>query len=367
MKAALISLGSVSSQMTSKAMKKYFDEVDDIDLRHVEVILSAKGMEVLYKGKPIKEDYDCIYAKGSFRYAILLRAITTAMQDKSYMPIKPKSFTLGHDKLLTHFKLQEGKIPMPKTYVSPTPSAAKELLEKINYPVIMKFPQGTQGKGVMYADSFAAASSILDALTALNQPFLIQEYVETSGMDIRAIVVGGKVAASMRRKAIEGEKRANIHAGATGEPVELDNYTKKVAVRSAEILGSEICAVDILESVKGPMVIELNLSPGLQGITEVTKIDIADKIASFLYSQAVKFKEERKKETKNEVFNELGISEAGCKEILTNLDFRANRILLPDLITQIAKLNETNEVSIKAKEGKISIERLGNGKTNNSK
>lgn len=357
MKAAIISLGSVSSQMTLKAMQKYFEEVDDLNLKDIEVNLSSEGVEVLYKGKPLEKEYACIYAKGSFRYAPLLRALTTALHEKTYMPVQPKAFTLGHDKLLTHLKLQQGKIPMPKTYLSSTPAAAKELLEKINYPVIMKFPQGTQGKGVMFADSYPAANSMLDALTALKQPFLIQEYVETSGADIRTIVVGDKVAAAMRRKAESGEKRANIHAGGTGEPVELDNYTKKIAVKAAQVIEAEICAVDILESAKGPLVIELNLSPGLQGITEATKMDVADKIAKFLHNKAQSFTEERKKESKGEVFKELGIEETG-KEIISNLDFRGNRILLPEVVTGISKLDEKHEVSIKAKDGKISIEKM---------
>ena len=87
----------------------------------------------------------------------------------------------------------------------------------MKYPIVLKFPHGTQGKGVMFAESFAAASSMLDALIALKQPFLIQEYIETGGVDVRAFVVGDKVVASMKRKAVRGEMRANIHAGGTGE------------------------------------------------------------------------------------------------------------------------------------------------------
>ena len=95
----------------------------------------------------------------------------------------------------------------------------KELLTKVNYPIVMKFPEGTQGKGVMFADSISSASSMLDALGALRQPFIIQEYVETGGRDIRALVVGDKVIAAMCRQAQRDEKRANIHAGGSGEYV----------------------------------------------------------------------------------------------------------------------------------------------------
>ncbi|MCK4522161.1 MAG: ATP-grasp domain-containing protein, partial [Nanoarchaeota archaeon] len=207
MKSAVISLGSVSSKWIVKAMSKYFDSVDDIDIRDIEINISAEKLNVLYKGKQLN-DYDCIYAKGSFRYQPILRAITTALYDTTYMPIKAPAFTVGHDKVLTQLDIQKNKIPMPKTYLSSSAQAAKKILEKMNYPIVMKFPSGTQGKGVMFADSYSSASSMLDALSALRQPFLIQEYVETGGVDTRAIVIGDKVVASMKRESTQGEKRA---------------------------------------------------------------------------------------------------------------------------------------------------------------
>jgi len=212
MRAALISLGSKSSEWTAEAMRKHFDEVDELDLKDMEINISGKKSEVLYQGKPII-NYDCIFAKGSFRYAPLLRSLTSLLKNKCYMPLSASSFTIGHDKLLTQLRLQKHNIPMPKTYLAATTYAAKQILEKVNYPIIMKFPQGTQGKGVLVADSYASASSMLDALTALNQPFLIQEFVDTGGTDVRAIVVGDKVVAAMKRKADIKEARANIHAG----------------------------------------------------------------------------------------------------------------------------------------------------------
>src|SRR3989338_7609429 len=247
MKAAILSLGSKSSLWVFEAMKKYFDEVENVNIKDVEVMLGGKDISVLNNGKPLKR-YDCLYAKGSFRYTALLRSITTAFYDNSYMPIKPNAFTIGQDKLLTYLALQYHKIPMPDTYVVPSVAAAKKILEQVNYPIIIKFPHGTQGKGVMFAESFAAASYMLDAIDTLRQPFLIQQYIETEGSDIRAIVIGDKVAASMRRKAVVGEKRDNIHAGGKGEPIILDEHTKKIAVNAAKSIGAEICAVDILET-----------------------------------------------------------------------------------------------------------------------
>jgi len=358
MKAALISLGSVSSRMTLEAMKNYFEVVDDIDIRSIEVDLDVGKLDILYKGKPI-DKYDCVFAKGSFRYAQLLRSVTMALYDTTYMPIKAEAFTIGHNKLLTHLALQVYKIPMPKTYLASSPAAAKKVLEKINYPIIMKFPSGTGGKGVMYAEGFAAASSLLDALETLKQPFLIQEYVETEGTDIRAIIVGDKVVAAMKRKAEKGETRANIHAGGKGEPIELDYYAKKIAVTAAQSIGAEVCGVDLLEGTKGPLVIELNVSPGLQGITKATKINVADKIAKYLYKKTKELSESGKEKTASKIFEDLGIKgpEKATQQIISNLDFRSNRILLPEVITNIAKLNEKDEVVIKANKGKIFIEK----------
>ncbi len=344
-KAAVISQQSGSSKMTVEAMQKYFDVVDDLNIKHIEVNLGSQIPEILYKGKPLQE-YDCLYVKGSFRYAVLSRAISALLIDKCFLPLSPSAFTNGHDKVITHLKLQHSNVAMPKTYLTSSPDAAKEILDKVNYPIVMKFPQGTQGKGVMLADSKASASSMMDALGALKQPFLIQEYVDTGGVDIRALVVGNEVVAGMKRQAKQGEQRANIHAGGIGEKVELDEETKKIAVEAANALGASICGVDILESAKGSVVIEVNVSPGLQGITEVTKIDVADKIAKYLFDSTKEAKEANKKVHEKDLFKKLGISHQS--EVITNLDFRGKRILLPELVTEITKFGEDEEVSIKA-------------------
>jgi|FLOH01.1.fsa_nt_gi ribosomal protein S6--L-glutamate ligase len=354
MKAGIISLGSKSSKKTAETMKKYFDQVDEINLKNIEINFSGKKSEVLYNGEPLDE-YDCIIAKGSFRYAPLLRSLTTLLKDKTYLPIEPDAFTLGHDKLLTHLKLQQHNIPMPRTYLNATVEGAKKLLERVNYPIIMKFPQGTQGKGIMFADSYASASSVLDALSALRQPFIVQEFIDTGGTDIRAIVVGDKVVASMKRKANIKEVRANIHAGGIGESIELDSYTKKIAVDAAKSIGAHICGVDLLETIKGPVVIEVNVSPGLT-ISELTGIDVADKIAKYLYKQTLEMKNEKKSSGTAKMMNEFEADRS--KEIISTLDFRGTRILLPEVITKISGLNEIDNVEIKAEKNKITLKKF---------
>lgn len=362
LKAAIISLGSVSSKWTSKAMKNYFRVVDDINIKDIEVNLGAKNPHVLYQGK-LLEEYDCIFIKGSFRYAALSRSITSIINKKAYMPIAAEAFTIVHDKLLTQLSLEQSEIPMPKTYLAATTEAAKKVLENINYPIIMKFPQGTQGKGVMFAESFPTASSMLDALTALKQPFLIQEYVETGGADLRLIVVGDKVVAAMERKAKEGEKRSNIHAGGKGEAVHADAHTKKIAVEAAKAVGAEICGVDILDGPKGPMVIEINISPGLQGITESTGIDIADKIAKHIHAKTKDFSEKKKGTAAKEIMQELSSVGQG-KEVITSLDFRGERILLPAYVTKETRFSEKDELLFRIEKGKLNIQKfqVGNEK-----
>jgi len=360
MNAALISLGSVSSKWTAEAMKEVFDSVDTLDIRKVEINIGAKkDASLLYEGKPIG-NYDCIYAKGSFRYASLLRAVTGFMQDTTYMPIKDNAFTLAHNKLLTHLVLSKADIPMPITYLTPTPKAAKKLLERVNYPIVMKFPEGTQGRGVMFADSFSSASSLLDALESLNQPFIIQEYVETGSTDIRAIVVGDKVVASMQRIAVHGEKRANIHAGGMGEAVELDTHTKKMAVSAAHAIGTEICGVDILHGIKGPTVVELNLSPGLQGIKSATGKNVAKYIAKHLANGTSKFKGQDDTSKQSEIFKDLGLEEgkASTKEIVASLNMRGDRLILPGIASKLSGLDDSGDVILKISRNKLVIEKV---------
>tara|TARA_Y100000031_G_scaffold45718_2_gene52290 strand:+ start:338 stop:1453 length:1116 start_codon:yes stop_codon:yes gene_type:complete len=358
-KAAVISLGSKSSKWTVEEMEKYFETVDHLNIKQIEVNLGDKE-PILYEGEPIKK-YDCIYAKGSFRYNNLLRAITSVLNKETYLPLSPFSFTVGHDKVLTHLDLQRYNIPTPKTYLTATPEAAKQTLEKINYPIIMKLPSGTHGKGVMFADSLPSATSMLDTLAALKQPFLIQEFIDTDGSDIRAIVVGDKVVAGMKRKAIKGEKRANIHAGGTGESITPDYQTCKIAVEAAKALGMDVCAVDILESIKGPLVLELNLSPGLQGITKASGINVANEIARFLFRKTKEFKAGKKpKVSAKQILDDMDFSAVknGKKELITSIDLRGKRMLLPEVITDMTGFDDKMDLIIHAEKDKLEIKKF---------
>ena len=180
-------------------------------------------------------------------------------------------------------------------------------------------------------------------------------------MDTRAFVIGDEVIASIKRKAVKGEERSNLHAGGEGKPCRLDSYTKKIAVSTAKTIGAEICAVDMLESAKGPLVIEANVSPGLQGITKSTGINAADKIAKFLYEKTKIFLESGKKTTTSKMFEEIGIAAAKShgQQIITSLDFRGDRILLPKIVSGITKFSEKDEVVIKVDKGEVVIKKSG--------
>ena len=309
LEAALISMRSESSRKTVRAMRKYFTKVDDLDIRKIDIRISGNDSEIMYNGAPMKR-YDCIYAKGSYRFAELLKTLTSLLEKNCYMPLSADSFTIAHDKLLTHLELQKAGIPMPNTYITPSVDAAKAVLrsKEIPYPVMMKFPKGTGGKGVMFAESYESASSILDALHTLRQPFILQEYIDTKKIDYRVIVAGGKAIASMKRVAAADEARANYHSGGKGEKISIDAATEKLAVKVAKTIKAEICAVDILPSRRGPLVVEANVSPGIKLISQTTGIDLADKIAQYLYERAYGIRLAELEEERHKVVGTLDYS-----------------------------------------------------------
>src|SRR3989344_1963514 len=354
MRLAIIRLNSGSSKMVADKAKQFFDKVDMLDIRNMQVTVNGKGVSLIHEGKEL-EEYDCVYVKGSFKYALLARGITKALQGKCYLPLMPESFTIGHDKFLTLLSLQSHKIDMPTTYLAGTTKAAKKIVENIHYPAILKIPSGTHGKGVMFADSSESAKSILDTLEVFKQPYIIQEFIESGATDLRALVVGDRVLGSMKRRAVKGELRANIHMGATGENYIMDYDTKRLAVKSGKAIGADICAVDILQSGNRSVVIEVNVSPGIQGLTAATKKDIALGIAEFLYEKTKEFKKNSGNAAYHGVLKELSINTE--KEVITNLDIRAGVIRLPPVIAKAAELTEDDDVVIKVKKGKIIVEK----------
>jgi ribosomal protein S6--L-glutamate ligase len=154
-------------------------------------------------------------------------------------------------------------------------------------PVVVKLLEGTQGIGVVLAESKAAASSVIEAFHGLDQNILIQKYIhEARGADIRALVVGRKVVAAMRRKAVAGEFRSNIHRGGQAKEMRLPAEYRKTALAAARVLGLSVAGVDMIESKDGPMVMEVNSSPGLEGIQKATGVDVARAIIELMENEA---------------------------------------------------------------------------------
>jgi ribosomal protein S6--L-glutamate ligase len=292
MRLGIISLGGKSSLALARVCREYFDRVDNLDIRDFDIGLTNNGTAISFKGKEL-EDYDCLVLRGSFRYALLQRAITRAYYDKIYMPAEPRAFTLAHDKFLTLVELQKNDVSIPKTHYAASTELAKEILEKVSYPIIMKLQEGTHGKGVMVAESKKSAKTILDMLDTFNKPYIIQEFVKTEEMsDIRAIVAGNEILASYKRVAAEGEVRANIHSGGTREAHVLTKEEKRLAIKAAKAIGAEICGVDIFDSKK-PSIIEINLSPSLHSIHEVSGKEVLPELAKYIFMQTVRFKKKR--------------------------------------------------------------------------
>lgn len=190
----------------------------------------------------------------------------------------------SRDKLRSLQILAKAGIGIPKTAFARDPSDINSLIKSVGgTPLIIKLLEGTQGKGVVLAETRKAAKSVIEAFHGLNANILVQEYIEEArATDIRAFVIDGKVVAAMKRTGKEGEFRSNLHKGGTGEIVKLNRKENTTAIKAAEALGLKIAGVDILPSSRGPLVIEVNSSPGLEGIEKATGIDVAGKIIQFI-------------------------------------------------------------------------------------
>lgn len=190
----------------------------------------------------------------------------------------------AQNKVRTLQIMNRKNIPIPQTVFSINPKNIEEQIELLGGPpVIIKLQEGTQGLGVILAESKQSAKSIMDTFYSMNASFMLQEYVEESnGEDVRIIVAGRKIVAAMKRKGELGEFRSNIHRGGTGEVAILTEREKKIALRATKYLGLPVAGVDIIRSKKGPMLLEVNASPGLQGVEAYTKANVAGEIIKFL-------------------------------------------------------------------------------------
>ena len=179
--------------------------------------------------------------------------------------------------------LAQNGIPVPETLISRYPRNLNKLIRLIGgTPIIMKLLKGTQGTGVILSESTQSVESVLETIWSLGEDILLQRFIkESKGRDIRVFIIGDRVAAAMRRYAKEGEFRSNIHKGGYGEPLKLSKEYEAIAIKSAKMIGLGVAGVDMLESKDGPLVIEVNSSPGFQGLEEATKLNIAKMIVEY--------------------------------------------------------------------------------------
>jgi ribosomal protein S6--L-glutamate ligase len=198
--------------------------------------------------------------------------------------VESQSLVRSRDKLRSLQLLARAGVGMPKTVFSNYSKNSKHIVESVGgAPVVLKLLEGTQGIGVILADTHNSAASVMEAFSGLDARMIVQEFIaEAGGADLRAFVVDGEVIGAMKRQGKEGEFRSNLHRGGSASIVELSKEEAATALKSAKAMGLGVAGVDMLQSSKGPLVLEVNSSPGLEGIEGATQQDIAKKIIQYV-------------------------------------------------------------------------------------
>jgi len=206
----------------------------------------------------------------------------------SYPLNESVAITRARDKLRSLQLLARQGIDMPITGIAHSPDDTHDLIEMVGgAPLVVKLVEGTQGIGVVLAETRQAAESLVDAFRGLNAHILVQEYIqEAKGRDIRCLVVGDEVVAAIERQAKEGDFRSNLHRGGVARVAEITSREREIALLAARTLGLDVAGVDILRADRGPLVMEVNASPGLEGIEKTTGIDIAGKMIGWIERHA---------------------------------------------------------------------------------
>jgi ribosomal protein S6--L-glutamate ligase len=243
-------------------------------------IVVTKGRPMLYLGDAPSPEVDLVIPR--IGASITTYGLAVVRQfDMMGVPVMNTAIAIARsrDKLRAMQLLTKKHIDVPTTVCARTPHAVPVALGLIGTPAIVKLQQGTQGIGTMIAETPQAVSSLLETLWAMGQDIILQEYIaESRGRDLRAIVVGQRVVASMRRQAKSGEFRSNLHRGGLGVRVKLDPRYVAAAVSAVKVMGLDVAGVDMLESKSGPKILEINSSPGLEGIERTSGVDVAGAI-----------------------------------------------------------------------------------------
>ena len=293
MKIAILSNGNAnySTKRLVEEAEKRGHKVKVIKYKDCYISLDEKHPEVFYKGKKVGK-FDAILPRisnGMTRYGC---AIVRQFEMQGVWTASSSiAITRARDKLRSAQILTKNGVDTPKTLVSRNTADIDDLIEQIGLPVIIKLATGTHGNGVVLADTKKAAKSALQAFYLYNEDgtnILLQEYIkESAGTDIRAFVVGSRVVASMQRQSLDDDFRSNLHKGGEGKIIKLTDDEKKIAVRAAKAMGLHIAGVDLMRSERGPLVLEVNASPGF-GIEKITGRNVAEKIIEYIEHNATR-------------------------------------------------------------------------------
>ena len=241
--------------------------------------LDAHSPEIRYRGGNILKEYDAIIPRikpaVTFYGCALIRQFNTL---GVYCQNSAEAISQSRDKLFSSQLFAKNDIHIPITGFAKSPMDTKDLIKMVNgAPLIIKLLESTQGKGVVLAETNKAAESVINAFKSVNTNILVQEFIkEANGQDIRCFVINGKVVASMQRQAEKGEFRANIHQGGKASIIKITAEERKLAQKAAKVLNLAVAGVDIIRSNKGPLLLEVNSSPGLEGIENATGKDLAN-------------------------------------------------------------------------------------------
>lgn len=269
-------------------------EVDVLDPVRLQFAALPKSPGVLVLGKPLVH-YDAVLPRIGASLTAFGATAVAALEEAGHAVLNGSaSILLARDKVRSLQRMAKDRVGVPRTIALRSLGGLKDALALVGgCPVVVKLQNGTQGVGTMLADSEKSLVSLCETLSALGQQVILQEFVKAArGSDIRAFVVGGRVVAAMRRTAPPGEFRSNIHRGGSGESVKLSRRFTATALRAARALDLEVAGVDILDADGTPLVIEVNCSPGLEGIEQVTQVDIAS--AVIVHAEAYASKRRRR-------------------------------------------------------------------------
>ena len=273
-----------STTRIEEAGRKRGHLVRVIDYMRCYMNITSRRPIIYYGGESLK-DVDAIIPRIGASNTFYGTAVVRQFETMDCLCLNPSiSISNSRDKLRSMQILAEAGINMPITGFASHTKDIEGVIESVgSTPLVMKLLQGTQGQGIVLAETRKAAESVMSAFRQLDADIMVQEFIkESSGTDIRAFVIGNRVVAAMRRIAPEGEFRSNLHRGARVEKITLTDQENQIAIRAANILGLNIAGVDLMRSDRGPLILEVNSSPGLQGIETCTNVDIASQIITFI-------------------------------------------------------------------------------------